>query len=84
MPERPGVDNFVRALGVRRHAKRGFALGVLFAALVFVVFVVLPGGVARSPALYVSLAFVLAFALGLLLTAIFVLGSLYRLTRDLD
>lgn len=74
---------FLRALDVERNAKAGFALGVLFAALVFVWFVYVPDR--RYPVvLWLMLAFVLAVGTGLLLTLAFTLGSAYRLVRNLD
>ena len=79
MPERPGVANVVEVLSVRQQAKRGFAGGVAFAVLVYVAFVIVPG--AGSPALFVPLGFVLAFASGALLTAALVAVAAYRLTR---
>lgn len=80
----PGPDhpraNFLRALGVERNAKAGFALGGLFAAAVFVRFVYLADR-PHSPVLWMMLAFVLAVGTGLLLTLAFTLGSAYRLAR---
>lgn len=79
MPDRPGVANVVELLSVRRQARRGFAGGVAFAALVYLAFVVVPD--AGSPALFVPLGFVLAFASGALFTAVLVAVAAYRLTR---
>lgn len=81
-PEHPRVA-FVRALNVARNAKVGFALGALFAAVVFVRFVYLPDR-RHSPVLWLMLAFVLAVGTGLLLTVAFTLGSAYRLAREVD
>jgi len=81
-PDRPGTAAFLRALDVERNAAAGFALGTLFAAAVFVLFVVVPG-TRRSPVLYVALAFVLAVGTGLLLTTLFTLWSAYRLAQEL-
>ncbi|MFB6165101.1 MAG: hypothetical protein ABEJ31_08070 [Haloarculaceae archaeon] len=72
----------VRALRVRRNARRGFAFGAIVTAAVFVFFVVVPGTY-RSPYLYVALAFVLATALGALSTAALVAVRAYRLSKEL-
>jgi hypothetical protein len=81
--ERSGIPAVVAALDVPRHARRGFAVGVLVAIGLFVLFVVVPGA-SRSPALYVALAVVLAMAVGLLMTATLVAATAYRLAGDLS
>ncbi|WP_227132635.1 DUF7536 family protein [Halorubellus salinus] len=74
-PERPPSARLVDALGVVDHAKRGLAVGLALAAVVFGFFVVLPlvdpGTPARaeSPVLYVALAFVVATAATLLVAS---------------
>jgi lipopolysaccharide export LptBFGC system permease protein LptF len=70
-----------RYLGVRKHARRGFGIGVGVAIAVYVFFVVIPA-TGQSPALYVALAFVLAISVGGILTLLFTVGSLYRVSRD--
>jgi hypothetical protein len=71
------------ALQVRQNAVRGFLAGLLLTAVVFVVFVVLPGATTRSPVYYVALAFVLAMATGGLVTVLLMLVRAYRLSREL-
>jgi Na+/melibiose symporter-like transporter len=73
----------VEALRVRRNAKLGLAVGVLFAGAVFVVFVALPSGTTRSSAYYGALAFVLALTVAGLVTAVLVAVRAYKLTREL-
>ncbi|MFC6952130.1 DUF7536 family protein [Halorubellus litoreus] len=74
-PDRAPVAGLVDALGVVDHAKRGLAVGLSLAAVVFGFFVVLPlvdpGTPARaeSPILYVALAFVVATAATLLVAS---------------
>ncbi|WP_353634647.1 hypothetical protein ABSL23_02955 [Halobacterium sp. NMX12-1] len=82
--DRPGVDNFVRALGVVTQAKRGFAVGLLVAAATYYFFVVASGGSPYSTAYLVALAAVLAFTVGLLATFAFTAGAAYRLYRRLE
>ena len=81
--ERGGRTALVEALRVRRNAKRGLAAGVLFTAVVFVVFVVLPPGTTQSVPYYGALGFVLALTVGGLATAVLVAVRAYRLTREL-
>ncbi len=73
----------VETLRVRRNARRGLAVGVLVAAAVFVLFVVLPSGTTRATPYYGALAFVLAMAVAGLATAVFVAARAYRLAEDL-
>ena len=74
----------VRALRVRRNAKRGAAFGVLFTAAIFLFFVVLPPeGPARSPVFYAALAFVLAMATTGLATLVLVARRALKLSREL-
>ena len=74
-PERPPSARLIDVLGVVDHAKRGLAVGLALAAVVFGFFVVLPlvdpGTPARaeSPVLYVALAFVVATAATLLVAS---------------
>lgn len=80
---RSGVDTLLEALSVRRYARIGFGIGIAVAAVVFVVFVVLPRA-DRSTALFLALGAVLALSLGLLVTGILVLAEAVRLIRDPD
>lgn len=74
---------FLRALGVGHNAVAGFALGTLFAALVFVWFVYIPDR--RHPVVaWLMLAFVLAVVTGLLLTVAFTLATAVGLVRRMD
>jgi fucose permease len=81
--ERNGRATLVEALRVRRNAKRGLAAGVLLAAVVFVVFVVLPSETTRSVPYYGALWFVLALTVGGLATAVLVAVRAYRLAKEL-
>jgi len=80
--DRSGKVVFMEALGVKRNAKIGAAVGLLFAAFVFVSF---PGAYApsRSTAWYIALAFVLMFSMGGLVAFFLTLGRAVRLSRDL-
>lgn len=82
-PDRPGVANVARALRVERNARRGFALGAVFAALVFLAFAYLPAR-EHSLWLWLALAFVLAVGTGLLATVALTAVSAVRLARRLD
>ncbi|WP_458186478.1 DUF7536 family protein [Haladaptatus sp. NG-WS-4] len=87
IPERPATANLIRALHVRRNAMVGFALSLLFTAVVYVYRVVLVGevpGQAGTPVYYLALGFVLMLTLGALLTAVLTLLSARRLARDVD
>jgi hypothetical protein len=80
--QRSGKVVFMEALRVKRNAKIGAAVGLLFAAFVFVSF---PGAYApsRSTAWYVALAFVLMFSMAGLVAFFLTLGRAVRLSRDL-
>jgi|GEM_PF-1452605 len=77
---RSGRAALLAALEVRRRARIGFAAGVLVAAGVFVLFVVLPDATRDLP-LYLALGAVLALSLGLLFTAALVLVAVVRFIR---
>lgn len=80
-PERPGVTRFVHALDVPRNAKIGFATGIVLAGVLTIGAVTGPPG--QYPAVaYVGLGFVLAVAVGLLVTLLLTLVSAYRLARS--
>lgn len=80
-PERPGTARFAAALGVRRNAAIGFALGVVVAA--FFTYGAITGPAdAYSDAAYLALGFVLAVGVGLLATLVFTVGSAVRLARE--
>jgi|GEM_PF-4849954 len=74
---------FARELGVERNVKWALALGAAFAALLYVVFVVIPAETTQSPVLYLGLAFVVFFATSLSLTILFTLVSAWRRAREL-
>jgi hypothetical protein len=78
-----GRAALVEALRVRQNAVRGTAVGVLFAALVFLVFVVLAPGTDQSMPYYLALWFVLALAVSGLATAVLVALRAYRLVQEL-
>lgn len=84
MPERPGVANLVDAVDVRTQAKRGFGVAGVLTLVWFVIFVVLPGGVAYPVGLLVGLALVLWATAGMLATIVFAGVRVFRLTRQLD
>ncbi|MDG5775652.1 hypothetical protein QA599_04290 [Haloarculaceae archaeon H-GB1-1] len=77
-----GTAAFLDALDLRRNARRGFAIGVLFAVAVYVFFVTIPGTY-RSPLYYVALAFVLAVGVGGLATVGLVAIRAKRLAQEL-
>ncbi|WP_172967113.1 DUF7536 family protein [Halosegnis rubeus] len=79
-PDRPGVARFITALHVRRNAAIGFAISILVAAI-FTHGTIVGADGPRPDAAYLALGFVLAVGLGLLLAAIFTLGSAIRLAR---
>ncbi len=88
VPERPGgFGGLLVELGVERNAKRGVAVGVVLAALVYAVrFLELLGPApedAAGPGLFLALAFVLAVGTALLTTVALTLVSAYRQTREL-
>jgi hypothetical protein len=83
VPERPGVANLIDALNVRRNAAVGFGLGILFTLFIVYVYVILPDR-AYSLGLWATLGFVLAVGTGLLLSAVFTLGSAFRRARELE
>ncbi|GAA0672112.1 hypothetical protein ACFQDG_09810 [Natronoarchaeum mannanilyticum] len=74
---------FARELGVERNVKWALALGAAFAALLYVVFVVIPAETTQSPVLYLGLAFVVFFATSLSLTILFTAVSAWRRAREL-
>ena len=74
---------FARALGVQRNAKLAFGISTAFAALLYVLFVVVPGETTQSPVLYLGLAFVVLVSTTLLLTLVFTAISAWRLSREL-
>lgn len=80
-PERPGVARFVHALHVPRNAKVGFAVGIVLAAVLTVGTLTGPPGPYPAVA-YLGLGFVLAVAVGLLVTLLLTLVSAYRLVRS--
>lgn len=77
---RSPTATFLAALEVRRNTKRGFAFGAVLAAVVLVVFVLVPG-TTRSPLLYLLLAVVLATSAGALVAVLLTAVAAYRLTR---
>ena len=83
VPERPGVANLIDALNVRRNAAVGFGLGVLFTLFIVWIYVIVPNR-QFSLGLWATLGFVLAVGTGLLLSAVFTIGSAVRRARELD
>jgi hypothetical protein len=81
-PDADGPAAFMQALRVRRNAVWGVGVGVAVTALVFVVFVVIPGTI-RSPLWYLGLAFVLALSTAGLVATVLTLTRAARLSRDL-
>jgi len=89
--ERSGVSNdrpesgrarFLEALEVRKHAIRGFGLGIALTVLAYVLLVVLPGG-GESWIWYLGLGASLALSLGGLITMVLVAVQARRLTKEL-
>ena len=92
VPDRPPASGLVRALNVPRNAKLGVASGLGLAVVVYL-FRVLEllgpfAGTRQYPVLgpegwFLLLAFVLASATALLVTAVLTVVSAYRLSREL-
>jgi fucose permease len=78
-----GREALVQALNVPTNAKRGFAFAILFTLAVVGVFIIDPGATNQLQLYYVALAFVLAITLGMLVTAVLVGVSAYRLSKEL-
>lgn len=85
-PDRPPKAALLEALAVWTHAKRGFAVGLVVAALAYAVRVgELLGPTAAtngSPALFLALAFVLATTTGALVTTVLVGRTAWRLASE--
>ena len=87
VPERPGTANVVRALNVRRNARVGVAVGVVFAAVVYSVrvFELLgPAPDTVGPWFFLMLAFVLATGVALLVTVALTVRSAVHRARELE
>ncbi|MEF8914269.1 DUF7536 family protein [Natronomonas sp.] len=80
-PDRPGVAALVAELEVRRHARTALAVGVGFAAVVFLLFAYLPG-TDESLAFWAGLSFVLAFSVFGLVATVLVGIAAYRRTLE--
>jgi hypothetical protein len=80
--EQGGTAAFLEALRVRRNAAWGAVVGVAFTAVVFALFVVIPGTY-RSPLWYLGLAFVLAMSTAGFVAFLLTLGRAVRLSREL-
>jgi hypothetical protein len=78
-----GRGALVEALQVRRNLKRGLAVGLGFAVVIFGFFVVLAPETTRSRLYYLGLAFVLAMTTSGLVAALLVARRAYRLAQDL-
>lgn len=76
-PDRPGVAALVDELDVRRHARTALAVGVVFAAVVFLLFAYLPG-TDESLVFWAGLSFVLAFSVFGLVATVLVGIAAYR------
>jgi hypothetical protein len=92
VPGRPASGGLVQALNVPRNAKLGVAAGVALAVVVYLfrVFELLGpfAGTRQYPVIgaegwFLLLAFVLASATALLVTAVLTVASAYRLSREL-
>lgn len=84
MSDRSGVQNLIDVIDVRRQAIRGFTVAGVLTFAWFVLFVVLPGGLAYPVGLLVGLALVLWFTAGMLATIVFAGARVYVLTRNID
>lgn len=82
-PDRPPKGRLLEVLEVRRNAKRGFLVGTLLAAALFVFFVAIPGSI-HSPVLFVGLAFVVAATSGALVTTVLVALRVRKLAQDVE
>lgn len=80
--ERPAEESLADALALRTQVRRGVVAGVMLAAAVFGLFVLLPG-TDRSPVLFLGLAFVVAATAAGLVTTVLVARAAHRLTREL-
>jgi hypothetical protein len=78
-----GRAALVEALEVQKNLKRGVAVGVVFTAAIFLVFVVFPPATVESPVYYVALAFVLALSTSGLAAAVLVVRRAYQLSKEL-
>lgn len=76
-PDRPGVAALVAELEVRRHARTALAVGIGFAAVVFLLFAYLPG-TDESLVFWAGLSFVLAFSVFGLVATVLVGIAAYR------
>jgi ABC-type antimicrobial peptide transport system permease subunit len=93
VPDRPASGGLIQALSVPRNATIGLAVGLLLAVGAYLVRVLeLLGpfaGTRQYPGIgaegyFAMLAFVLATATALLVTALLTIVSAYRLTRELE
>ena len=82
-PERPPTAQFLESLEVKRNAMIGIAVGALFTLLVYVFFVVIPGGT-QATSYYVALAFVLAVTTAGTVALVLTVYSAIRLSRSLE
>jgi hypothetical protein len=79
-----GRARFLEALQVRKHAIRGFGFATVVTVLVYVGFVVLPGGNGLDDAVwYLGLGLSLLLALGALVTTVLVALQARRLVKEL-
>lgn len=86
-PEEPSLARLLDALGIRRHAVIGLAVGTVLAALTFVYRVLLvdPGaGAVSSPILFAALAFVLAVAVAAFVAIVLTAIAAVRTARRMD
>ena len=79
-----GRARFLEALQVRKHAIRGFRFATVVTILIYLGFVVAPGGSGLEDAVwYLGLGLSLLLALGALVTTALVALEARRLARDL-
>jgi len=81
-PDHDGTKRFAAALGVGRNAKISVVTAFLLSAVLYGVFVLVPGETAHHPLLYAGLAAVIWFALALTLTLVLTAYSAWKLVRE--
>ncbi|MFQ3293465.1 MAG: H+/Cl- antiporter ClcA [Halobacteriales archaeon] len=88
--ERTPTDRFLDALEVRRNATLGVVVGVVAATLVYAFFILIPTFVhslpnpKQPPLAYLTLAFVFALGLALLVALALTLKAAIRLAREAE
>lgn len=82
-PDRPSLARALVTVGAKRNAAIGLLAGSVFAAALFVVFV-LPGETQESWLLYLGLAGVVAVTTGMLIAIVLTVRSAVRASREIE